>query len=193
MKKVSTVLCLSLPLFSHYPTSSFPLLLPRQKHVIYTKTKTQTEQENLIRNLRAQNENLNTQYTRILLLLPLVCILPYLSTLASQLSLLSISSLLSTAYLVFSLPSGETGIFFLDTLNGERDSDGGPIKKYLPYLNLALCGALVVLGKLKREEWWILSWLPLGVQGIVLCGKWVMGGVDPGRELEGLRYGYKGA
>jgi hypothetical protein len=81
----------------------------------------------------------------------------------------------------------------MDSLNGETQGGEGPIKTYLPYLNLALSAALVVLGKLKKEEWWILAWLPLGVQGIVLCGKWVMGGVDPGRELEGLRYGYKGA
>ena len=73
----------------------------------------------------------------------------------------------------------------------------GPIRQYLPYLNVGLCLLLGVLGKLVRERgdgmWWVLSWLPAAVYVIVVCGKFVMGGVDPGRELEGLRYGFKGA
>ncbi|TVY29739.1 hypothetical protein LHYA1_G000937 [Lachnellula hyalina] len=173
------------------------------------------EQENLIKNLHEQNTNLNIQYTRILLALPLVCILPYLSALfalqTTFLSILSISSLLSTAWMVFVLPSGETGIYMLDNLNNTPATldDGGveyskrvvhpegPIRQYLPYLNVGLCLLLGVLGKLVRERgdgmWWVLSWLPAAVYVIVVCGKFVMGGVDPGRELEGLRYGFKGA
>ncbi|TVY48386.1 hypothetical protein LOCC1_G000932 [Lachnellula occidentalis] len=173
------------------------------------------EQENLIKNLTKQNTSLNIQYTRILLALPLVCILPYLSALFAQpttlLSILSISSLLSTAWMVFVLPSGETGISSLDKLNNTPAilSDGGvenpkrvmdsegPMRQYLPYLNVGLCLLLGVLGKQMRERgdgmWWVLSWLPAAVYVIVLCGKFVMGGVDPGMELEGLRYEFRGA
>ncbi|TVY87114.1 hypothetical protein LAWI1_G004263, partial [Lachnellula willkommii] len=180
-------------------------LIPYQK--LWMK-KMCTEQENLIKTLHEQNTNLNIQYTRILLALPLVCILPYLSALfAAQttfLSILSISSLLSTAWMVFVLPAGETGISMLDKLNNtpaKLDGGGveypkrvvnsdGPIRQYLPYLNLGLCLLLGVLGKLVRERgdgmWWVLSWLPGAVYVIVVCGKFVMGGVDPGRELEGL-------
>jgi len=106
------------------------------------------------------------------------------------------------------LPSGETGINFLDKLNTpgkgddgvdypKRVSAEGPIRQHLPYLNIGLCVMLGVLGKLVNERgdgmWWVLSWLPGSVYLIVVCGKFVMGGVDPGRELDGLRYGFKGA
>ena len=33
----------------------------------------------------------------------------------------------------------------------------------------------------------------MGVYGVVLLAKWMMGSVDPEGELEGLRYGFKGA
>jgi hypothetical protein len=53
---------------------------------------------------------------------------------------------------------------------------------------------LVGLGILaKEDEWWVLRVLPTGVYTVVLLGKWVMGGVDPERELGGLRYEFKGA
>jgi len=41
--------------------------------------------------------------------------------------------------------------------------------------------------------WWGFEWLPGLVYMVVLMGEWVMGGVDVGSELGGLRYGYKGA
>lgn len=71
----------------------------------------------------------------------------------------------------------------------------GPIRQYLPYLNIGLCLVLGVLARMVsvgEGAWWVLGLLPGGVYGIVLCGKFVMGGVDPG-ELDGLRYGFKGA
>jgi hypothetical protein len=170
-----------------------------------------SEQDHLIRTLNAQNTNINILYTRILLLLPTLSLIPYLPTLFSPqttlISLLSISSLLSTFYLLYSLPPGVTSISFLDNLNVpshpsppqrsfHRADIIGPLQ-YLPYLNLALCGILVLLGMVvsrKVEElWWGFGWLPAGVYGVVLSAQVVMGSVDPVTELSGLRYGFKGA
>jgi hypothetical protein len=167
-----------------------------------------SEQEHLIQTLNERNTNTNILYTRILLLLPTLSLIPYLPTLFSPqtafLSLLSISSLLSTAYLLYSLPPGVTSISFLDNLNTTPSTQRlfhradliGPLLQYLPYLNLALCGILVLLGMVvskKVEELWGFGWLPAGVYGVVLLAKWVMGSVDPVSELGGLRYGFKGA
>jgi hypothetical protein len=76
------------------------------------------------------------------------------------------------------------------------DVDDGPIRTYLPYLNLGLCGVLTLLGvvvKRKVELWWGFSWLPAGVYGVVLLAKWIMGSVDPEAELGELKYEFKGA
>jgi hypothetical protein len=136
------------------------------------------------------------------------------------LSLLSISSLLSTAYLLYTLPPGVTAIAFLDNLSrpaspplastfaptarlrssgaGLISDDEGPLKIYLPYLNLILCGVLLLLGgvvtrRLGQGMLWLgFSWLPMGVYGIVLLAKWIMGSVDPESELGELKYEFKG-
>jgi len=75
--------------------------------------------------------------------------------------------------------------------------DDGPIKQYLPYLNLGLGIVLVGLGMVvsRKDEglWWRFGWLPLAVSSVVLLAKWVMGSVDPEGELGRLRYGFKGA
>jgi len=171
-----------------------------------------TEQENLIRTMQQQTIAQNKIYNNVFLVLPLVCVLPYLSTLfqpqTSLLSLLSITSLLSTAFLVYILPPGTTSILFLDTLNspftpGSHSGAGlvhhqpqGPIETYLPYLNIVLSMMLGLLGMVTRgkEELWMgFAWLPGAVYAVVVGGKWVMGSVNPEVELAGLRYGFKGA
>ncbi|EPE29475.1 hypothetical protein GLAREA_00635 [Glarea lozoyensis ATCC 20868] len=171
------------------------------------------EQESLIRNLRTQNDTWNKTYTKILLALPLVSIIPYILALFSDtskrpplLSLLSITSLLSTAYLVYIFPPETTGLSFVDKQSKvvrsrqERLAQGedGPIRRYLPILNVALCVAILGLGRLVSDkgdggEWIILSGLPAGASVVVLLGKWVMGSVDPERELAELKYELKGA
>lgn len=173
-----------------------------------------TEQEYLIQTLNQQNANLNLLYSRILLAIPLISMIPYLATLfnplTSILSILSISSLLSTAYLVFTLMPDRTNIPFLDNLNKPNPSNPrdvvygscpdprphGPIAEYLPLLNIALCTVLGLLGmvfKGREDVWWGFGWLPAGVYGVVLLAKVIMGSVDPEAELGGLRYGFKGA
>ncbi|KAE8452771.1 hypothetical protein EG329_013043 [Mollisiaceae sp. DMI_Dod_QoI] len=216
----------------HYPTdndsdSSLPEALDEE------------EQTHLIHTLHVQNARTNNTYRLLLLPLPLLSLIPYLPSLFSFslsppspsspspspalrirfLALLSVSSLLSTAFLLYALPPGRTGIGGLDRLNaaasgsssskgggrrkgglldeeGEGEGDG-PVKKFLPYLNLGLCAVLVVLGMMvdggKGEVWWGFGWVPAGVYGVVVLAKWVMGGVDPEAELGGLRYGFKGA
>jgi len=77
--------------------------------------------------------------------------------------------------------------------------DEGPLLTYLPYLNLGLGMVLGVLGRLVKVKggngvmWWGFEWLPMGIYGLIMLAKFVMGGVDPERELKELRYGFKGA
>lgn len=174
-----------------------------------TPSNTSPEQENLISTLHQQNTSLNLLYTRILLALPTLSIIPYLPTLffppTSLLSILSVSSLLSTAYLLHTLPPGLTNIPILDSWNKPKSNpvstsfniqDDGPIAQYLPLLNLGLTVVLGLLGAIfrgKEEVWMGFGWLPGVIYSVVLLAKVVMGGVDPERELGGLRYGLKGA
>ncbi|CZR53282.1 uncharacterized protein PAC_03160 [Phialocephala subalpina] len=172
------------------------------------------EQEQVIHTLHQQNTQTNNTYRLALLSLPLLSLVPYLPSLfvarTSFLALLSVTSLLSTAFLLYALPPEETGIAILDRLNappskkgrnegGRLDilgGDDGPVKKYLPYLNLGLCVVLALLGALvgrKTEMWTGFGWLPAGVYGVAVLAKWVMGSVDPEGELGELKYGFKGA
>ncbi|KAG0646178.1 hypothetical protein D0Z07_8359 [Hyphodiscus hymeniophilus] len=168
------------------------------------------EQETLIRTLNQQNTNFNRLYTRILLALPALSIIPYLTTLFSSrtslLSVLSISSLLSTAFLLYVLPPGRTNIPILDAWNKRKtvhatphsafNHDEGPIAEYLPLMNIGLCVVLGLLGMVfrgKEEVWLGFGWLPAVIYGVSLLAKVVMGSVDPEAELGGLRYEFKGA
>lgn len=203
------------------------------------------EQESLITTLSTQNALRNAQFRLILFLLPTLSAIPYLLNLFTQSSplpsLLALTSLASTTYLLYTLPPPETGIPFLDdarnpgqrtsqALHSDSDSDGeirgsvqipqlqrrrsrassfsyvpgatrSPLETWLPYLNLGLCGVLVVIGILTsarngegRKGGSVLAdLLPAVVYAVVLAAKMVMAGVDPERELGGLRYRYKGA
>jgi hypothetical protein len=78
---------------------------------------------------------------------------------------------------------------------------GSPLEQYLPFLNMALCGLLVLTGILSSrsaaapQRWGHvgLANLPAVVYAVVLVAKMLMGSVDPERELSALRYEYKGA
>lgn len=161
--------------------------------------------------------------------------MPYLLSgrLFSSLGLLSLTSLLSTAYLLYIQPPDRTGIPFLDALArpspanpaaaslarrlqdqrraaaaplGIGDDDSSPLQKFLPYLTLALCGIVAVMGAVahardpaqqqqqqQQRDWILRGNLPAVVHGVVLVSKMVMASVDPEAELGALRYGYKGA
>ncbi|KAI9049906.1 hypothetical protein LZ554_006053 [Drepanopeziza brunnea f. sp. 'monogermtubi'] len=164
------------------------------------------EQESLIQSLKEENQKRNQQYTTALLIISLFCCTPYLSTIFSApttlLSVLSITSLLSTAYMIHTSPPGQTGLAFVDRVNTEPQSmaarrnsllaaNGGPIKQFLPYLNVGLCVILLGLGSMVQRKgvavWAGFAWLPAAVYGVAVAGKWVIGGVDPG-DLANLRY-----
>jgi hypothetical protein len=90
------------------------------------------EQESLIATLSSQNETRNAQFRRLLFALPALSSVPYLISLLTlsraQSSLLALTSLASTAWLLYYLPPAETGIPYLDELGGGGGglSAGGP-------------------------------------------------------------------
>jgi hypothetical protein len=82
---------------------------------------------------------------------------------------------------------------------GMMGREKGPLELYLPYLNAVLVVLLAVAGFVGQKRggegqgegiWFAV--LPGLVYGVVVVAKSIMGSVDVG-ELEGLRYGYKGA
>lgn len=83
-----------------------------------TKLISSPEQEDLITTLAAENAARNAQFRHILLSVPLLSTIPYLPSLINPrttlLSLLSLTSLLSTAYLLHHQTPHESGIAFLD-------------------------------------------------------------------------------
>ncbi|KAI0439794.1 hypothetical protein F4803DRAFT_553761 [Xylaria telfairii] len=79
-----------------------------------------------------------------------------------------------------------------------------PLEQYLPFLNIALCGLLILAGILSssshrtsaaQRHWGHvgLANLPALIYVVVLVAKMLMGSIDPERELSALRYEYKGA
>ncbi|PBP20488.1 hypothetical protein BUE80_DR008841 [Diplocarpon rosae] len=172
------------------------------------------EQDSLIQKMQEDNAKRNKQYNTALFLFTLVANLPYMPTLfvrqTALLSLLSISSLLSTLYLIYCSPPGKTGIAFLDNINmpstpqsmtarkrAMLQATDGPIKQYLPYLNTGLCFILIALGGVSDRNgiglWWGFEWVPAVVYVVTVTSKWVMGSVNPEEELGRLRYELKGA
>ncbi|EFY87863.1 hypothetical protein J3459_008343 [Metarhizium acridum] len=178
-----------------------------------------SEQETLIADLAAQNHQTNTSFAAVLLALPALSTIPYMPLLFRAppnpvIAILSLTSLLSTAYVLYKLPPPETGIAPLDAwiqggdvpagsetirrLRRGAGPDKSPLEMYLPYLNCVLAGVLVVLGLVLGRGEGSFAWIGMGnlpaiVYGIVLLAKVVMGSVDPERELGGLKYGFKGA
>lgn len=83
-----------------------------------------------------------------------------------------------------------------------------PLVKHLPYLNVGLCVILILSGVLANQVggdedggsphhhqfgWLGLGNLPAIVYGVILVAKMVMASVDPEKELQKLRYEYRGA
>lgn len=174
----------------------------------------QPEQESYIKSLADANKAQNAQTVSLLLVVPLLATIPYLIALPSLPACLAISSLLSTAYLLRRLPPTVTGIYPLDAWAGTGGAAGArsPLDDNLPYLNallavlLAFWGGAVAYKARNFDDgvveggggsgalaWPVMCTLPAGVYGVVLLAKVVMAGVDPEKELSGLRYDYKGA
>ncbi|KAI1820967.1 hypothetical protein F4861DRAFT_545063 [Xylaria intraflava] len=177
------------------------------------------EQEALIQSLAQQNAKRNAQFRRALLTIPALYAIPYLTVLFGALTsgrerrravaemwiaVLSLSSLASTAWMLWSLPPGTTGIQALDEWAAPSQHNRprswprhrSPLARYLPLLNAALCALLLLAGfawQSRRLGDVLLAALPGALYAVVLGAKILMGGTDPERELGALRYGYKGA
>ncbi|KAL6824413.1 hypothetical protein J3E69DRAFT_290802 [Trichoderma sp. SZMC 28015] len=74
-----------------------------------------------------------------------------------------------------------------------------PLERTLPYLNLGLVVLLILMGLVRGDErgggfgWVSMGNVPGLVYSVAITAKIVMAGVDPEKELTGLKYGYKGA
>lgn len=146
------------------------------------------EQENLIARLRKDDEKRNDMYKvvtitsftfsfsecmqRILLIIPFISATVFLPTLMTSPSpqtrlnsLLAISSLLCTAYILFLLPNGKPANV---RMNSATFDGQGPIRRYLTYLNGGL-SILVGLNAFRfrskegvHDGFWIFCVLPSG-------------------------------
>ncbi|RKF64099.1 hypothetical protein OnM2_021025 [Erysiphe neolycopersici] len=194
------------------PTTLSRNLPSKTNQLIFTQIS--IEQDNLIQSLDDENTRTNQLYTRILLVISLISISPYLRTIVNPeltlFSILSITSLLSTAYLLVSLPPGQTNIAIIDYLSQSSIQkpttpqyislplpSHGPIKQVLPYLNIGLCVTLVLLGSVIQKRagslWFGLCFIPIINYGAVLITACFMRSIDPQKELCTLKYEYKGA
>ncbi|KIW31901.1 uncharacterized protein PV07_03489 [Cladophialophora immunda] len=184
------------------------------------------EQEHLLQNLQASEISTNAIYTMVFTGLPLIVTLPfmwYLSMSTSRamafLCLLSITSLASSAYIMYMIPTSTplgslsattrtapptrqrqtygTGISQTGFLLTSAES---PINQYLPYLN-AFIGALLFIASMGYrsrtdvpEGLWLFLLLPGLIFGMVFITRRSMSDVHAGlAELDGLRYEYRGA
>ena len=156
--------------------------------------------------------------------LPLVVILPFiwylfLSTTRSMalLCLVSITSLISSAYIMYMIPLG-TPLGPLSELprtkssaQQRRDhglsqtsflltSDESPINQYLPYMNAFISALLFLSSWAYRSRngapdgFWVFLSFPGVIFVMVFLARRSMGEIQNGlSELRGMRYGYKGA
>ncbi|KAF2239392.1 hypothetical protein EV356DRAFT_528652 [Viridothelium virens] len=169
------------------------------------------EQDKVISKLNTQDAVQNALYTKAFLALALLPLPWYLTTLFSQpttqdllVVIISITSLLSTAYIVYFMPprkidkKGKRPVYI-----AEREEAVGPVRKYLISLVAALCTALAINGisvarKLGHDEPWITNpqiwWtlLPSVIFGLVMFARSQMTPIDTA-ELQRARYPYKGA
>jgi hypothetical protein len=141
------------------------------------------EQETFIQTLTDENRARNAQFRQILLVLPVAATIPYIIALFRPatflLAILSVTSLISTAFLVYKQEPGETGIDVLDKwshpnsphnsslsrssspplASGSRQrsssfsftANKSPLELYLPYMNLGLCVILILTGVLTKS------------------------------------------
>ncbi|KAK0674722.1 hypothetical protein QBC41DRAFT_342160 [Cercophora samala] len=168
------------------------------------------EQDSLISTLHHKNQKSNTLTLRLLLLLPTLSSLPHLLLLLSPtpkiFPLLALSSLSSTLYLLYTLPTTSTGFPQLDkppTVQGKKVTPPtvkSPLEEYLPWLNLLLAVVVGLMGLVQERVGkgggphpGLLGALPGVVYGVCVATKKTMAGVDVEGELGRLRYGYKGA
>ncbi|KAI4127147.1 MAG: hypothetical protein LQ347_004717 [Umbilicaria vellea] len=163
------------------------------------------EQEKLIAKLRYENEERNDQYMRFFLAIPTTSVMTFFPAIltsrslqAKFVSILAITSLLSTAYMLVFISNRRSQDHKRKRPMRYLEPETGPVHRYLGYLNagLSLLLSLYAIGfrgrKGVHDGFWILCLLPGLVFCIVVIARRVMLSVDVS-ELEGLKYGYKGA
>ncbi|MCJ1238731.1 hypothetical protein MMC14_006722 [Varicellaria rhodocarpa] len=163
------------------------------------------EQEKLIQKLRVETEERNEEYMRMFLAIPVCSIVAYVPSLlmfsslqAKFLSILSITSLVSTAYMLFFIPNVRLNTSRRKRRNLQIEPEPSMIDQYLGYLNGGL-SFLIALNAWTIQEkngvhdlFWTLCLLPSLVFVVIVVAKRLMISVDVD-ELEDLKYGYKGA
>lgn len=160
-------------------------------------------QETLIASLQAEDTRKNTFYRKLFLAIPLTAALFCLYTLllntrsAQQalLSILSLSSLACTAYILWCMPiepPGKKGKVAMYKLEAAR----GPVDRYLVYLDAGLAGVLLLASAVSWRkgagEEALREALPTIVMGLTMLAREWMAPVDV-EELRGKMYDYKGA
>ncbi|KAK4692384.1 hypothetical protein P7C71_g4811, partial [Lecanoromycetidae sp. Uapishka_2] len=179
------------------------------------------EQEKLIKNLEKEDDERNEQWKRIFLAIPAIATASYIPTLimsrvvqAKLLSLLSITSLIATAYILLFVPNTRPMPAKVAKPSHQFQTELGPVKQYVVILNGGL-SFLITLNAIAfkdkkgvHEGFWMLLLLPVGKSrtpqrffqadplvvsySIILLARRLMLSVDV-NELEDLRYRYKGA
>ncbi|KAH7058591.1 hypothetical protein B0J12DRAFT_650832 [Macrophomina phaseolina] len=175
------------------------------------------EQEKLITQIEAEDGAKTDFYKKAFLALPALSLVLYLRPLLAPSSFsefltaaLAITSLAASAYTLYFVPLGSPppplpgrvsigggsvprGLDRVLGILGTGSVDDGPVERFLPLLNLALC--LVVwleslAAKAKVEGWE--GYLPAIVLVLVIVVRSQLAPVDVA-GLQRLRYGYKGA
>ncbi|RFU80451.1 hypothetical protein TARUN_1775 [Trichoderma arundinaceum] len=171
----------------------------------------------------SQNETLARILLALPLLSTAAYIRPLFDPATASFAIFCITSLLATAFLLHRLPPTETGIEIVDAWASGRKHPPGdltsrlhlrnplgvlgrahietrsPLEKILPYMNLGLTGLVIIMGLVRGDErgggfgWVSMGNVPGLVYSVIMIAKIIMAGVDPERELTGLKYGYKGA
>lgn len=160
-------------------------------------------QEQLISDLQAEDARKNDLYRKVFLAVPLIGALFFLYTLffnsatAQQVlaAVLSVSSLLCTAYILHFMPlgaperKGKRPIYQLQAAKG-------PVEKYLVHLNAALAGLLLLAAAVSwrkgaGEDAWREA-LPAIVLAMTVFARQQLAPLDL-EELQKAKYDYKGA
>lgn len=155
-------------------------------------------QERLIDTLRTTSAASDAFYRQLFLVLPLVAALFSLYTFLTErrlTALLSLSSLICTAYTLHYMPlspqdkKGKTAMYKVNAAKG-------PLEQYLPLLNAGMVGLLTIAALVHWRRGLGVVAMREALAGIVwvvaMYVRWEARGVDL-EELEGRRYGLKGA
>ncbi|MCJ1461706.1 hypothetical protein MMC07_000304 [Pseudocyphellaria aurata] len=163
------------------------------------------EQEKLIAKLRQENEDRNDEFKRMFLAVPTISTMTFLPALltsslfqAKILCLLSMSSLLCTAYVLIFVPKDKPDASNREPAQQIQQPRSGPVRRYINYLNGGL-SMLILLNALTLKErrgvhegFWLLCILPAVAFSVIMMARRTMLDVDISK-LEDLRYEYKGA